>query len=130
MNCRLLWVLALAGLSWSCITTCDAHGVLQTEDKAADLMCTAVLQRAVRTDGVPDDALESMGVRTGWEFRYRRTRDMTGPLKITLHCPGYGAVTTKPFEWHPKVLDEYDCDPVEFGTITLPKLKAAPAPAP
>ena len=130
MNCRrLLGVLALAGLSWSC-TTCDAHGVLETEDKVADLICTAVLQRPVRSDGLPGDALESISVLAGLEFRYQRKRDMTGPLQITLVCPGYQAIATKTFEWHPKVLDEYDCDPVELGTITLPKLKAAPPPAP
>lgn len=130
VKCRLLGVLALAGLSWSC-ATCDAHGVLLTEDKVQELVCTAILHRAVRSDGEPDEVLESLPVRAGWEFRYRRKRDMTGPLQITLTCPGYRAMTSKKFEWRPKVLDEYDCDPVELGTITLPKLRpAAPPPAP
>ena len=123
MNFRLLGiVLALAGLSWSC-TPCDLYGVLQTEDKVAELVCTAHIHRAGRSASQPDEILDSLSVRAGWEFRYRRKRDMTGPLQITLQCPGYQAVTSKTFEWHPKVLDEYDCDPVDLGTITLPKLR-------
>ena len=47
-----------------------------------------------------------------------------------MSCPGYQSMTTKAFEWRPKVLDEYDCDPVELGTITLPKLPPPPKPAP
>jgi len=55
---------------------------------------------------------------------------MDGPLQITLTCPGYQAMTTKTFEWRPKVLDEYDCDPVELGTIILPKSPSPPTPPP
>jgi len=123
VNYRLLGVLAAAGLTWSC-STCDAHGLLQTEDKVEELVCTAILHRA----GQREEVLESLPVRAGWEFRYRRKRDMSGPLQITLTCPGYQAVTTKTFEWRPKVLDEYECDPVELGTITLPKVPPPPKP--
>jgi hypothetical protein len=82
---------------------CDARGLLETEDKVADLVCTAILHRA----GNRDEVLESMGVRSGWEFVYRRKRDMDGPLQITLACPGYHVMTTKMFEWRPKLLGEY-----------------------
>jgi hypothetical protein len=118
-------VIALAGLTWSC-AMCDARGFLQTDDQVADLACTAILHRA----GKRDEVLESMGVRSGWEFRYRRKRDMDGPLQITLACPEYHTMTTKTFEWRPKLLKEYDCDPVELGTITLSKSppKATPPP--
>ena len=126
MNYRLLGVLAVAGLSWSC-STCDAHGILQTEDKVTELICMAVLHRP----GRPEDVVEAVPVRAGWEFRYRRKSSMPdGPMQITLTCPGYHTMTTKVFEWRPKVLKEYDCDPVELGTITLPKFPPAPPPAP
>lgn len=123
---RLLGVLAVAGLSWSC-STCDARGLLQTEDKVEQLVCSAILH----PEGKPDKALEAVSVRTGWEFVYLRKRGLPdAPLQITLFCPGYQTMTTKAFEWHPKVLDEYDCDPVELGTITLPKFPPPPKPAP
>lgn len=89
--------------------------------------CTAILHRA----GRPDEAIESAPVRAGFEFWYRRKRGTPdGPMQITLVCPGYWAVTTKTFEWHPKVLDEWDCNPVEVGTITLPKHPRTQKPAP
>jgi hypothetical protein len=122
-RCRGLAVIALAGIGWSC-STCDAHGVLQTEDKA-ELACTAVLHRGGKTDAV----LETAPVRSGFDFWYRRKHGVPdGPLAITLTCPGYTAVTTKTFEWRPKLLKEYDCDPVELGTVVLPKLAPKPAP--
>ena len=116
---RYLALIALAGPGWSC-STCDAHGFLQTEDKSDLLACTLVLHRA----GRPDAAIEAVPVRSGYEFWYRRKRGTPdAPLQITLTCPGYKGVTTNAFEWqHPKVLDEYDCDPVELGTIRLPRL--------
>ena len=52
---RLLGVLAVAGLSWSC-STCEAHGLLQTEDKVEELVCSAILHPA----GKQDKALEAV----------------------------------------------------------------------
>jgi hypothetical protein len=123
---RLLGLIALAGLNWSC-SVCDAHGILQTEDKAEQLSCSAILHKAGNSEAV----IEAVGARTGWDFRYRLKRGMPeGPMQITFTCGGYQSMTTKPFEWHPKVLGEYDCEPVELGTITLPKWPEPPKPAP
>jgi hypothetical protein len=117
-RCRYLAVIALAGLGWSC-STCDAHYVLQTADNTRFLACTAILHRAGNRDAV----LETTVVRSGYDIWYRRKHSMPdGPVAITLFCPGYQTVTTKTFEWHPKVLDEWGCDPVELGTITLPRV--------